>query len=92
MATAADWPGFRGPNRDGLCTETGLLKQWPKDGPPLVWTAKNLGLGFGDTLGRRRQNLRHRNATGKDGVWALKESDSSEIWFTPLADFPKIAP
>jgi hypothetical protein len=45
--TAADWPGFRGPNRDGLCTETGLLKQWPKDGPPQVWAAKNLGTGWG---------------------------------------------
>ena len=45
--SAADWPAFRGPNRDGLSTETGLLKQWPKDGPKQVWTAKNLGLGFG---------------------------------------------
>ena len=40
-ATAADWPGFRGPNRDAVSTETGLLKQWPKEGPPKAWTAKN---------------------------------------------------
>ena len=30
LATAADWPAFRGPNRDGLSPETGLLKEWPK--------------------------------------------------------------
>lgn len=43
---AADWPQWRGPRRDGVSTETGLLKQWPKDGPKLVWTFKDAGLGF----------------------------------------------
>ena len=43
---AADWPQWRGPNRDGLSTETGLLKQWPDGGPKLLWTAKGLGDGF----------------------------------------------
>ena len=31
-----NWPQWRGPNRDGISTETGLLKQWPASGPPLV--------------------------------------------------------
>ena len=35
----ANWPQWRGPNRDGISKETGLLKQWPADGPPLVWKA-----------------------------------------------------
>jgi outer membrane protein assembly factor BamB len=43
---AEDWPGFRGPNRDGFCRETGLLKEWPKDGPPLAWKTTGLGEGF----------------------------------------------
>ncbi|HLW64204.1 MAG TPA: PQQ-binding-like beta-propeller repeat protein [Gemmataceae bacterium] len=43
---ADDWPQFRGPNRDGVSKETGLLKEWPKDGPPLLWTASDLGLGY----------------------------------------------
>src|SRR6516162_9045816 len=34
--TAADWPQWRGPDRDGLSKETGLLKEWPKDGPKLA--------------------------------------------------------
>src|SRR3569832_2133755 len=41
-----DWPQWRGPNRDNVSTETGLLKQWPKGGPPLAWEAKDLGAGF----------------------------------------------
>ena len=38
-AFAEDWPAFRGPNRDGISKETGLLKTWSKDGPPIAWTA-----------------------------------------------------
>jgi len=39
---AADWPQFRGPNRDGKSAETGLLKQWPENGPTLLWTYDQL--------------------------------------------------
>lgn len=42
----SDWPQWRGPNRDDVSTETGLLKQWPKGGPPLAWEIKDLGGGF----------------------------------------------
>jgi hypothetical protein len=45
-AVAADWPQWRGPNRDGVSKETGLLKSWPKDGPKLAWTYKNAGEGY----------------------------------------------
>ena len=41
-----NWPQWRGPNRDGISTETGLLKQWPTDGPPLVWKAAGAGNGY----------------------------------------------
>jgi outer membrane protein assembly factor BamB len=41
-----NWPQWRGPNRDGISTETGLLKQWPTAGPPLVWTTKGAGTGY----------------------------------------------
>ena len=46
VGLAADWPQWRGPNRDGISTETGLLKQWPDGGPKLLWTAKGIGVGF----------------------------------------------
>ena len=41
-----NWPQWRGPNRDGISTETGLLKQWPADGPPLVWKIAGAGTGY----------------------------------------------
>jgi len=44
--SAADWPRWRGPNLDGICTETGLLKEWPKAGPPLLWQVTGLGTGY----------------------------------------------
>jgi outer membrane protein assembly factor BamB len=54
-APAADgpsWPRFHGPNGDNISTETGLLKEWPEDGPKLLWTAKGVGAGFaGVTVG-----------------------------------------
>ena len=45
-ALAAEWPQWRGPNRDAISKETGLLREWPEEGPPLAWTANGLGEGF----------------------------------------------
>jgi outer membrane protein assembly factor BamB len=42
----ADWPQFRGPNRDAHSPDTGLLKEWPTEGPPLVWKATGVGSGY----------------------------------------------
>src|SRR2546421_13080481 len=44
--TPGEWPQWRGPNRDGISKETGLLKQWPANGPPLVWKANGAGQGY----------------------------------------------
>jgi outer membrane protein assembly factor BamB len=46
-SAAASWPCFHGPKGDNISTETGLLKEWPKDGPTLLWTCKGIGEGFG---------------------------------------------
>jgi outer membrane protein assembly factor BamB len=59
-----DWPQWRGPRRDGISAETGLLKQWPSGGPPLAWQTKGAGTGYSSfavsggrlyTLGAREQ-------------------------------------
>lgn len=40
------WPQFRGPNRDNISVEKGLLDQWPADGPKLIWEQQKLGEAF----------------------------------------------
>jgi hypothetical protein len=42
----AQWPQWRGPGRDGISRETGLLQQWPEAGPPLAWQASGAGAGY----------------------------------------------
>ncbi|MDP6546634.1 MAG: PQQ-binding-like beta-propeller repeat protein [Phycisphaerae bacterium] len=41
-----DWPQWRGPKRDAVSTETGLLDAWPEGGPKLLWKTTGLGRGW----------------------------------------------
>jgi outer membrane protein assembly factor BamB/precorrin-6B methylase 2 len=45
-AAGDDWPQWRGPNRDNVSNETGLLREWPTGGPQRLWTAVGLGEGI----------------------------------------------
>ncbi len=45
-AMAEDWPQWNGPNRDNKSTETGLLKEWPGNGPKELWSYDELGMGY----------------------------------------------
>jgi hypothetical protein len=42
----SDWPQWRGPQRNGTSEETGLLKEWPKEGPKLLWKVTDVGSGY----------------------------------------------
>jgi len=46
-AQSFDWPQWGGPDRNGVSKETGLLKQWPRSGPAVAWSAAMLGAGYG---------------------------------------------
>src|SRR5438105_3148708 len=46
FAAPFDWPQWQGADRTGVSKETGLLKSWPKEGPPLAWKAKGVGEGY----------------------------------------------
>lgn len=45
-APEKSWPWFRGINRTAVSPETGLLQEWPKEGPPLLWETKGAGRGY----------------------------------------------
>jgi outer membrane protein assembly factor BamB len=79
-----DWPQFRGPARDNISKETGLLKEWPKEGPPLAWTAKGIGDGHASVAVTGGKIY----TTGSDGsavmAYALNESDGKEAWHAKI--------
>ena len=81
---ASDWPQWQGPDRTGISKETGLLKEWPANGPPLVWTATGLGNGYGSmaVAGDRVfvQGTRNRQSI----VIALNRADGKEVWSKAL--------
>ena len=79
----ANWPQWRGPNRDGVSKETGLLKQWPAEGPPLVWKATGAGNGYSTvsiadgrlyTMGLRAE---------REFIIAFDIANGKEVWATP---------
>ncbi len=89
VAPAADWPQFRGPNRDGICTETGLLKEWPKGGPKLLWKLGGLGRGLSDIaiVGGAFYTMGDRTPSGEDEgqfVMAFDLESRKELWATRI--------
>jgi len=77
-----DWPQWRGPKRDGISAERGLLKDWPAGGPPMVWRGNGAGNGYSSfsaakgqlyTLGAREKTeylMAYDAASGKK-VWEI---------------------
>ena len=79
----ANWPQWRGPNRDGISKETGLLKQWPAQGPSLVWKASGAGRGY-SSFSIANGRLYTMGLRGdREFVIALDIANGKEVWATP---------
>lgn len=83
---AADWPQWRGPDRDARSEETGLLKKWPEDGPPLAWKANGVGTGFSSVAVSKGMIFTLGDLEDGCYVIALKEADGSPVWKTRIGD------
>ena len=79
-----DWPTFRGPNRTGLSTETGLLKEWPKGGPKLAWKIAGIGEGYGTPAIRDGKIYLIGTKAGTEYLRCLAVTDGKEIWATEV--------
>ncbi len=84
-AYGADWPQWRGPHRDGISAETGLLAEWPKDGPPLVWHAKDIGDGYSTpaVVGDRLFVISNEGMDN-EYVQCLNAADAKQVWSTTI--------
>ena len=81
--TGGEWPQWRGANRDGISKETGLLKQWPEGGPPLVWKASGAGRGY-SSFSISKGRLYTMGLRGdREFIIAFDIANGKEIWATP---------
>lgn len=85
-AIGQDWPQWRGSDRDAISESQGLLQEWPDAGPPLAWRIDGLGGGDSAPSIADGKIFGMSSRDGKEIVWALSESDGSEIWATSIGD------
>ncbi|HZN07638.1 MAG TPA: PQQ-binding-like beta-propeller repeat protein [Pyrinomonadaceae bacterium] len=79
----ANWPQWRGPNRDGISKETGLLKEWPAEGPPLLWKATGAGRGFSSFSIANGRLFTMGLRGDREFVIAFDVATGKEAWATP---------
>ena len=100
VSSAADWPGWRGEERNDLSKETGLLQAWPEGGPKKIWMSKLGGLGYSGfsvsddhlftlgAFGKEEKLLAFNASTGKK-VWELT---TGELLTNNWGDGPRMTP
>ena len=88
-APGVDWPQWRGPERNGISSDAGLLKQWPSAGPPKVWSVSKLGEGYG-SLAIKGDRIYVQGTSGSaSAVFCLNRADGKQIWSASLG--PKMS-
>lgn len=78
-ALAADWPQFRGPHRDGVSRETGLLKSWPAGGPKVLWKVPG-GEGYSHVVVANGRLFTLYGQGGQEVAVALDAATGRQLW------------
>jgi outer membrane protein assembly factor BamB len=80
-AADGDWPAWMGADRTGVSGEKGLLKQWPKDGPKLLWKVENIGEGYSTpSIAGGKIFLMSNRGLDDEYAIALSAKDGSKVW------------
>ncbi|MBX7104132.1 MAG: PQQ-like beta-propeller repeat protein [Gemmataceae bacterium] len=83
-----DWPQWRGSHRDGICRETGLLQEWPAEGPPLLWKSTGRGAGYSTPTVVAGRVYGMGNRGDDEVVWCLDLATGNQLWVSPVAPKP----
>lgn len=81
----SDWPQFNGVRRDNRSDETGLLTEWPSEGPPLAWAAHGLGAGYSSVAVVLGIAYTMGNKGESEVLMAFDAGTGQNIWSTPFA-------
>ena len=77
----ADWPQFRGANRDNVSKETGLLRSWPAGGPRVLWKVPVAEGYAGAAIKGDRLYVNDYNVEKKEHwVRCLSMTDGKDLW------------
>ena len=79
-SSSGDWNQFRGPNRDNLSPETGLLTSWPGQGPPQAWVARGIGEGYSAVSISNGRVYTMGNVDDEEKVLCLDLASGNRIW------------
>lgn len=82
LAETPTWPEFHGPGRTNISPEKGLLKQWPQEGPPLVWKFTDCGEGYSGVSLAEGKIFTAGDFDETERVLAL-DLDGKLLWKTP---------
>ena len=77
--SAAEWSQWRGPNRDGISSEVGFLKEWSTSGPKVLWKLP-LGEGFSGISVSQERVYTMFSKKNDEFVFCLNATDGQEIW------------
>jgi len=80
-----DWPGWRGPERDGISKETGLLKSWPAEGPTKLWTATGVGGGYCTPSVAAGKIFGLGYINEEEAIWAVDDKTGKVVWSKVIA-------
>ena len=82
--SADDWPQWRGPNRDGISRETGLLQAWPSAGPKRVWLSRDIGIGYSAPVVAKGRLFVLGTKGGKEQLFAKEAKGGKTLWTAAL--------
>lgn len=83
-APTHDWTQWRGPDRSNASRETGLMREWPTNGPPLRWTVHGLGEGIASVAVTRRHAFTLGYRDDREYVYAVDVDTGEQVWVTSI--------
>lgn len=84
VAAGGDWPQWRGPRRDDISTEKGLLTEWPSDGPAQAWKVEGMGAGYSGVAVARGKVFTMGDVGQESQLIALDEANGKKLWSLKL--------
>ncbi len=81
-----EWPQWRGPNRDGVSSEKGLLKDWPAEGPKTLWRIA-AGEGYSGMAVANGKLFTMWNEGNSQFLFCFDAANGKELWRYRIGEY-----